>query len=305
MKFTLDLPMNLVDPEFQTPAPIKEMAEALERSGADACYITDHPAPSGKWRDTGGHDALEPFAGLAFIAACTTRLRLHTNLVVLPYRNPFLTAKSVATLDVLSAGRVILGVGVGYMRAEYEALGVDFTARGALMDEAINVMKQAWSGVDVEGSGRGWFARGIRPRPLPVQRPNPPIWSGGNSERAMRRAALMCDGWSPFFVSGPMAKGVRTDEITSLEDLAEKIKRLRGFRDEAGLTAPFDICIGPQRGLQGFTKADAERYLDDLGELAKVGVTWSMCGLPHPSRQAYIEHVQWFSEEILPKARSI
>jgi probable F420-dependent oxidoreductase len=306
MQFTLRIPMDINDQaEFQNPDAVRSMAQAIERAGLDACYITDHPAPPAKWLQGGGHDALDPFAGLTFVAAVTTKLKLHTNLIVLPYRNPFMTAKSAATLDVLSAGRLILGVGVGYLRGEYEALGADFEGRGARMDEAIAVMKQAWSGEPVVAEGAAFKAAGILPRPLPIQRPHPPIWVGGNSERAMRRAVELCDGWSPFFVAGPMSKGVRTDEISSLEDFRAKIDRLRAMREAAGRETPFDICMAPQKGIEALTRSEADRWINDLGALAELGVTWSGCGVPQPSRAAFIDNLQWLAEEVLPTARAI
>src|SRR5437868_6741202 len=103
MKISIRIPMDVDDRvEFQNAAAVRAMAKAIEAADIDACFLTDHPAPSAAWRRAGGHDALDPFAGLAFVAAVTERLKLHTNLVVLPYRNPFLTAKAAATLDVLS-----------------------------------------------------------------------------------------------------------------------------------------------------------------------------------------------------------
>ena len=306
MKFTIRIPMDIVDPvEFQNPEAVQAMARAIERAGVDACYITDHPAPPARWLEGGGHHALDPFVGLMFVAAVTTTLKLHTNLVVLPYRNPFLTAKSAATLDVLSGGRLILGVGGGYLKGEYDALGADFAGRGARMDEAIEAMKRAWSGEDVTMQGASFNADAIRPLPLPRQRPNPPIWVGGNSDRAIRRAATMGDGWSPFFVSGSMSKGVRTDKIANLDDLKVKIDRLRDTREAAGRRGPFDICMAPQRGLGKCTREDADRWINDLGALAELGVTWSGCGGAHESRAAFMENLQWLGEEVLPKARAV
>lgn len=128
MKFSMAIPIGDITPgEFQTMDAVREMAGALERSGIDGCYVTDHPAPSAAWLHSAGgmgHDALDPFAALSFIAAASKRLMLQTNIVVLPYRNPFITAKAAATVQVLSGGRLILGTAPGYQKAEFEALGV-------------------------------------------------------------------------------------------------------------------------------------------------------------------------------------
>ena len=151
MKFAWGYPFMTCPPveEFLTAESMTELAVAAEANGFSAAYVTEHPAPAEKWRQTGGHDALDPFVALAFAAAATSDLRLLTNLTVVPYRNPFLLAKSVATLDKLSGGRMILGLGTGYMKGEYHALGVDFDERNALFDEAIEVMKLAWTGEPV------------------------------------------------------------------------------------------------------------------------------------------------------------
>src|SRR5262245_27365287 len=131
MRFSVALPVDRVDApgEFQTGAAIGEIASAAERSGFDAVFVTDHPLPEAGWLAAGGHHAMDPFVALSFAAAATTRIRLQTNLCVLPYRNPFITAKSVATLDALSGGRVILGVGGGYLRPEFDALQAGFETR--------------------------------------------------------------------------------------------------------------------------------------------------------------------------------
>ena len=306
MKLSLHIPMDIDDRvEFQNGAAVRAMAQAIERAGADACSITDHPAPTARWRHAGGHDALDPFAALAFVAAATTSLRLHTNLVVLPYRNPFITAKAAATLDVLSDGRLTMGVGVGYLRGEYQALGADFEGRGAAMDEALETMQAAWGEGTVTREGRAFSARDILPRPLPVQKPHPPIWAGGNSDRAIRRSAELCDGWSPFFASGALSKTTRTDDIATLDDLKLKIDLLRGHLDRVGRTRPFDLCIAPQQGLRSCTASEADRYLNDVGRLAEQGATWLGCALPHPSREAFLDNVQWLGEEIAPKVHAL
>jgi probable F420-dependent oxidoreductase len=306
MKITLAIPIDIDDKaEFQNTAAAVEIAQAAERAGADAVNLTDHPAPTHKWRQGGGHDALDPFAGLAFVAAATTKVRLHTNLIVLPYRNPFLTAKSAATVDVLSNGRLIMGIGVGYMRGEYQALGIDFETRGAAMDETLVTMKAAWGEEPATMQGARFLATGIYARPRPVQQPNPTIWSGGNSDRAIRRAAEHCDGWSPFFAEALLSKTARTEEMTTVEQLKDKIGKLRVQLERVGRTRPFDVCIGPKDGLKDRSAAEVDRYVNEAGRLAEIGVTWMGAGGPHSSRQAWLEHVQWMGEELFPKLHAL
>lgn len=303
MKFTLHIPVGETEPgEFQSFSAIQEMAGALEAAGADACYVTDHPAPSAEWLHANGHDALDPFTALAFVAAASTKLMLHTNILVMAYRNPFLTAKSAASLQVLSGGRLLLGVGAGYQKVEFEALGVDFHKRGALFDEALEVIHLAWAGGAVVKQGRNFNAAGNEPRPA-LGNP-PPIWIGGGSAKAVERAARWGDGWCPFFAAPQMTAANQESGIHSVEQLGEKITELQKMRTALDRNGPFDIVIGPRMRLKFGVRESAERYLEALGGMAEAGVTWSMVDPPHPNRQAYLEHVQWFGEEIIAKSQT-
>ena len=151
MRFVLGLPTDQVDrpAEFLTAEAIAQVAQAAEAAGFDAVGVTDHPFPQDKWLSRGGHQALDPMVALSFAAARTQRIRLLTNIFVLPYHNPFLTARAVASLDVLSAGRVIFGTAVGYLRSEFAALGVEYEDRAARTDEALELMRLAWTGESV------------------------------------------------------------------------------------------------------------------------------------------------------------
>ena len=193
MKFTMDIPVGVITAgEFQTAEAVKSMANALENAGVDACYVTDHPAPSAEWLHANGHDAIDPFVALSTVAAHTTKLMLHTNILVMAYRNPFLTAKAAASLQVLSGGRFILGAGAGYQTVEFAALGVDFHKRGKLFDEAIDTIHMAWNGGVVVKEGMGFNATGNEPRPVPSVKP--PIWIGGGGEHLLGDLGRGTDG---------------------------------------------------------------------------------------------------------------
>ena len=174
---------------------VLECARAAETAGFTAGSLTDHPIPSYRWLDHGGHYAQDPFVLLSMVAAVTTRLKLLTNIVVLPYRNPFVTARAVSTLDAFGGGRFMFGIGAGYLKPEFKALGVDFDNRNDLMDEYIRAMKLAWTGEDFSFEGTGYLAVGNRMLPTPLQKPHPPLLIGGNSKRALRRAAEFGDAW--------------------------------------------------------------------------------------------------------------
>ncbi len=301
MRFSLRLPTDRVDrgPEFLSAAAVGELASSAERAGFDACFVTDHPFPGERWLDAGGHHALDPFVALSFAAAATSTLRLQTHILVLPYRNPFLAAKAALSLDVLSGGRLILGVATGYLKAEFAALGADFEGRNEAADEAIRAMKAAWSAEAVRFEGRGFRAPGNRMLPPPAQRPHPPIWVGGNSRRAIRRAVELGDGWVPFPTSPALAATARTAVIASRADLAERLRFAREHAAAVGRQAPLDVCysidVEPRADGKG-TAIDRDRIAAEVEELASLGVTWVAVAVPGESRAAYVESIERFGE---------
>lgn len=317
MKFSFHFPVGHTGAEFQSLEAIEEMATALERAGVDACNLTDHPAPDSEWLHANGHDALDPFAALAFVAAKSTTLMLHTAILVLPYRNPFITAKAAATLQVLSNGRLILGVGAGYQKSEFDALGVDFHKRGALMDDAIDTMRRAWAGGSVAKQGLGYTAIGNEPRPAPS--PAPPIWIGGGSPKAIERAVRSGDGWNPFFATPSMSKLNQETGIQSLPDFRQKVAVLHEMRATLGRSDPFDVAADPRIDLGARTRADAQRCIETLLVLEEAGLTWAVFdpltggqgtqaraggdSAHLHTRAAYIEAVQWLGEEIVAPMR--
>jgi probable F420-dependent oxidoreductase len=272
--------------EFVTADAVAEIASAAEEAGFAAGFVTDHPAADARWLDTGGHHALDPFVVLSFAAAATTRLRLLTHVYILAYRNPFLTAKGALSLDVLSGGRLILGTAAGYLRPEFGALGVDFDERNELTDEALDVLRQAWSGDDVVYDGRHFRARGVRMRPRPAS--PPPIWIGGNSRTAIRRAVARAQGWAPFPSAG-ISVATKTAEVRGLDDLRPRIEYARTYAAEMGRTEPLDICW----------ILDHSAGKDELHRLEDEGITWATIGFPANDRRSYIDALRRFAEQSL------
>ncbi|HEY8154963.1 MAG TPA: LLM class F420-dependent oxidoreductase [Myxococcota bacterium] len=290
--------------EWLAAPAIGELARALEQSGFDAAYATEHPFPPDAWLRAGGHHALDPFVALAVAGAATQRLRLHTNILVLPYRNPFLMAKAVASLDLISGGRVILGVAAGYLEGEYRALGADFERRNELADDALLAIKLAWSGESVERDGPGYRAIGNRMLPRPVQRPHPPIWIGGNSRRAARRAAEHGQGWSPFPVKGAFGRQTRTAPLESIEELAARIRELRDHAHAIGRSDPLDVNFVPfGLRMNPTSMPDPDAFCEQVVRLAEIGVSWLSIGLPCPSRAGYREHAARFGEQVIARIR--
>jgi len=310
VKISLGLPTQRVDKldEFVSGEAIAEMSRAAESAGFDAVFVTEHPFPEKAWMDTGGHHALDPFVALSFAAAATTSIRLQTHLCVLPYRNPFLTAKAVASLDVLSGGRVILGAGTGYLEAEFAALGVDFAERNDLTDEAIVAMKAAWSGEPLSLTGRHFEAHDNFALPRPVQEPHPPIWIGGNSKRAIRRAVELADGWAPMPNPAQTAARRHSAAMETLDDLKARIDYAAGHAEAVGRRTPLTIASS----LGGLAMDTLSTNIDDLlvetaEQLAGAGVTYLYGGVLRPvdTRAEFLAEVVGMGEKLVPRLATI
>ncbi|HVX19952.1 MAG TPA: TIGR03619 family F420-dependent LLM class oxidoreductase [Acidimicrobiales bacterium] len=304
MRFSYGLPTHRIDrgDELVSASAIAELSAAAEAAGFDAVYTTEHPFPDDGWLAHGGHHALDPLVALSFAAAATSRIRLHTNLFILGYRNPFLAAKGLATLDVLSGGRLIVGLGAGYLEKEFAALGASFADRNDRLDEGIHALRAAWGGDGVVFDGAGYRADGNTMRPRPAQRPGPPIWIGGNSRRAIRRAVELADGWSPFPAPAKAAGRNHTAALATVDDLAERLGYARDHAAAVGRQAPLDVCYIPT-GL----RMDRPAGLDDdavaavvasCRELAAVGVTWASVALPGDTRRAQLEAIDRFGQGV-------
>jgi probable F420-dependent oxidoreductase len=305
MKFTITHPMHShpYNAELVTGSGIATVAAAAEAAGFDGFGFTDHPAPTQRWLESGGHDALDPFVAMGFAAAHTTTLRLIPNIVVLPYRNPFVVAKSGATLDLLSDGRFTLAVGVGYLKREFAALGVDFDERAALFEEALEVIRAIWTGDDISYEGKDFTAKGITAHPRPVSKPHPPIWIGGNTAAARQRVTKYGDGWCPFPAPAVLAQTARTAAMDT-DSLAAGVEDLRrrfdaAGRDFSGIDVTFTNVDGGSPGDDDF---NADAYLTGLERLAGVGVTWVQVGLPGDSLAHVLETIERFGKSVIAQA---
>jgi probable F420-dependent oxidoreductase len=302
MKFTITHPMHShpYNPELVTGPGIAAVAAAAEAAGFDGFGFTDHPAPTQRWLESGGHDAVDPFVAMGFAAAHTTTLRLIPNVVVLPYRNPFVVAKAGATLDLLSGGRFTLAVGVGYLKREFAALGVDFVERAQLLEEALEVIRAIWTTDDFTYEGRHFSAKGITAHPRPVSKPHPPIWIGGNTVAARQRVTKYGDGWCPFPAPAVLAQTAGTAAMDS-DGLADGVDDLRRRFDAAGrdfsdIDVTFTNADGGNPAHDGF---NADAYLTGLEKLAAVGVTWVQVGLPGDSLAHVLQTIESFGTSVI------
>ena len=229
-----------------------------------------------------GHgDALEQLTLMAFVAGISKTLRLVTSVMILPHRNPVLTAKMLATIDVLSKGRVTVGVGVGWLREEFEALyAPDFDRRGAVSNEYLQIFKTLWTQDPAEFAGKFYRFKGLRCLPQPVQKPHPPIWIGGHSRPALRRVARYGDGWHP--VGANPAVPMRPHELQAALDDLKRLLEAQGRHPDAvtiSLKAPlYDVspsrAIEQQAGLahRPFS-GTAEQIATDIATYERLGVS--------------------------------
>jgi probable F420-dependent oxidoreductase len=280
------------DTEMLDTGDIAELAVAVEAAGWDGFAFTEHPAPSARWLASGGHQSVDPLVALSHVAAVTNRIRLLTYLTVVPYRNPLLLAKAAATVDMLSKGRLILGAGTGYLKSEFYALGVDFSERNALFDEALDVMPLHWKGEPFSYEGRHFTARDIVARPRPIQNPIP-IWIGGNSHRTLERVATKAQGWMPLTGSPQLATTARTAYLASLEAVSDQVQRLR---EMAGARAPFlDIVLAYREPSVLEPDTDVDLHREALSLIEEAGATWVLVPGPAGSTNASLEFIEAFT----------
>jgi len=300
MRALTGLPLGKVTDEFLAPESLAEMLAAAEASRFDAISVTDHPAPPVSWLESNGHQAQDPFVMLGFAAAVTRRLRLATGLLVLPYRNPIIAARAVSSLDILSNGRLILGVGRGYLEDEYAAVGADFERRNEIMEEHLAALVTALSKDEFDFEGRNFTARRIRIEPRGRQAPHAPVWVGGNARISIRWAVDYAQGWMPFTIPAPV-DGAPSRMTVSLDGdggIAAGIAYMRDYAEKVGKPPLQDIAV------EGFKKSgqwNAQEQIDYLSHLGGLGATWARIHLPSGSRSEWIEAVDRHSREVLSR----
>jgi probable F420-dependent oxidoreductase len=238
---------------------------------------------------------------LAFLAGCTEEIHLGMSVMVLPYRHPLHWAKIATTIDQLSTGRLIMGVGVGWMEEEFAAMNAPFDERGAVSDEQLTLLKQLWSEEHITFRGKYYNVNDIAFNPKPYQKPRVPIWVGGEGKYAQRRAGRYGDAWFPYFVR------ITPAELAARFEYVRKIAKEAGRNpDELTLACCLPIELTPEDAKQeeDYLKGSIEQVSDRLRMFQKVGVTHIglQFMIPHyPERQEQIER---FAKEALPALRS-
>jgi probable F420-dependent oxidoreductase len=242
-----------------TPEVMRAVGRGAEERGFESIWVAEHVVlfdeydstypydPSGRFPTGGDAGLLEPFTALTYLAAVTERIRLGTGICLVPQRNPVYTAKAVTDLDALSGGRVEFGVGVGWLREEFEALGMPFDRRGRRADEYLAAMRSLWCDELSEFHGELYDLRPCRMYPKPVQRPHPPVHVGGESDAALRRVARLGQGWFSF---GRLP-----------EDLPGALERLDGALAAEGRSRA-DITLTVSPYLHPVTPESVGRYAE-------------------------------------------
>jgi probable F420-dependent oxidoreductase len=256
MKFGLALPI-LRDVKLRVNI---EMATKAEELGFDSVWASDHVVVPNKYVGRFSEVFYDPFILLTSIAANTKKIKIGTSVIILPYRNPLVVAKMVATMDMLSEGRVIFGVGVGWMREEFEVLGIPFKERGRRTDEYIKICKELWEKDAPRFEGEFFTFSNIRFYPKPYQKPHPPIWIGGSGEKALRRAVELGEGWQPTWLSP--------------DDIAAKINHMKSMARSSGRESK-NFTFSVRNRLRIFNK-DEKRNTDM--EVGGERPIFSLCG---------------------------
>lgn len=298
-----------------TPKALTTLVQRAEALGFQSVVVADHIVLPVKLESkypytvTGAFpsdgDALEQLALTSFVAAKTERLRIITSVMILPHRNPVVTAKSLATIDVLSGGRLTVGVGVGWLREEFAALDApDFDRRGAVSDEYLRIFKAMWTESPARFAGEFYSFEEVWCLPRPVQQPHPPIWVGGHSRSALRRVARLGDGWHP--VGANPASPLLPAEMRAKLDELRRLTEAEG-RDFSALAisykAPlYDIsltgaALGTDGGARRPFSGTREQIREDIATYEELGVSELILDFRGDSLARSLEQMERFARE--------
>ncbi len=283
-----------------TPENIRGAAMRAEELGYDSVWVSDHVVVPRANLVNFGETIFDPLVTLAVIAGATRRVRLGTTVLIVPYRNAVVTAKMVSSLDALSGGRVVLGIGAGWVAAESAMLGVPFAERGAMTDEHLEAMRELWASAAPSFSGKYTQFSGLVFEPKPIQKPYPPIWVGGHSRAALRRTVDFGAAWHP--INRPP-----TELRAGVAELA-RLSRERGrpvppvltLRNDVRVTAPRESAPASTHGGRVLAGEPA-RLVEEIAELRACGVEHLVLEFLAADGRELDEQMTAFAERVRPR----
>lgn len=273
------------------PRELVEISEACEESGFDSVWATDHVVMPADMREPYG-DLVEPLTLLGYIASRCEKLKVGTSCVVLPQRNPVLLGKQAAALDVLSGGRVILGLGAGWVEKEFGFLNADFPRRGKVMDEGIRLMKSMWKDDVIDFEGESFRLKGALSFPKPIRR-DIPIWIGGNGGPSLRRAASLGDGWHPV--------GLTSEEFArGAERLRESGRPLTlSVRMSTDVRKKREVYVGSNNERRVAVSGSPTDIRSEIGRYESAGLEYFCASMNHPSSAEITKDIRKFSADVI------
>jgi probable F420-dependent oxidoreductase len=293
MRFGITTPIVTLVPRSHAPwevsagrEELRRIAEAVDRLGFHHLSCSEHVGIPVEVAAVRGGRYYDPLATLGFIAALTERVRLLTHVVVLPYHHPLTVAKRFGTLDRLSAGRVILGLGVGSLKEEFDLLGVDFDGRGPRFEDALRALRASLGQREPQYAGTHYRFSGFLVDPPAVQA-HVPIWLGGRSPRSLRRALRLADGWDPFRLTR--------------EQLADLLYRAREWSEWHERSSGFALVFSPDREFDISDASQRAALTDTVAGYEKIGTTVLNLRFRHRSLQHYLDQLGIFASQIGPR----
>lgn len=282
-----------------TGADQTKLAKWAEKLGYEMICVPEHHIIPNEHVELSGAHYFNAFVAMSHFAGATEAIRVNSCISILPAQHPIVTAKALSTMDWLSSGRVTVTFGVGWLKEEFDLLGIPFNERGARAEEYTQAIIELWTSESPEFEGRFVSFKDVAFQPKCIQKPHVPIWFGGDADPVLRRTGRYASGWWPF--------------LTPPDKIAERIDFIKSQPDYAGGLE--DVFYGMSTGRVGeghvvqeskMARPDQSRQemLDTLGWLAKQGVTWSSVPTPRlKTLDEYYDYTQWVAEEIIPAVK--
>lgn len=269
---------------------IIDLAITAEELGFDSIWVSDHVVIPNS-HDGFGDVFFDPIVTLSYISSVTKKIKLGTSVLILPYRNPLVLAKMISSLDQLSQGRIILGIGAGWLKKEFDALGIPYDKRGEMANEFLDILKTLWTQENPSFNGKYFNFSDIKFLPKPLQQPHPPIWVGGGSDKAIERAIQDGDGWHPV--------GLTPDELD---------KKLKSIKDRCvkenftiSLRRNLEINNEKRISQDDTLRGSIDKIIYGIKEYQKLGVSHLILHFLSGTTEGVLKTMRKFSKDIRPQ----